>query len=91
MSVTLILPGSLKAWLGGRAETPCQGNNIGECIDNLDDEYPGFKQRVVDEKGDLSHSVLIFKNGENIRNQKGLATPVADGDVIGVIPLAAGG
>lgn len=91
MGITLVLPGSLKDWLSGSTEAECKGSTVEECIDHLDSRYPGFKKKLVDDKGNLSADILIFVNGENIRDKKDLATPVEDGDAIGIIPLAAGG
>lgn len=91
MSITIIIPGSLKDWLGGSNEAVCEGKTIGECIDYLDNKFSGFKRRVVDEKGEISSSVMIFLDGQNLRSLDGLATPVKDGDEVSVIPFAAGG
>ena len=91
MCITLILPGSLSKWLNGKTEAQCQGNTVGECIIYLENDYPGFKKRVIDENGALINDIFIFINGDNIQSLENLATPVKDGDEIGVIPFAAGG
>ncbi len=90
MSVLIRVPGSLKKWFQGQDEALCHGNTMGDCIEHLEECFPGFKTHLVDENGDIS-KVIIFLNGDNIRNLKGLATEVKDGDEISIIPLAAGG
>jgi len=90
MSVKIIIPGSLSEWFAGRDEAQCRGNTLGECFDDLEDQFPGIKEKLVrdDQKTPL---VMIFLNGENIRTLDGLDTGVRDGDEVGIIPLAAGG
>lgn len=90
MSIIVRIPGSLREWFGGKDEAMCQGRTIGECFDQLGKRYPGLRDRLTGEKNQLS-SILVFLNGDNIRNLEGLATAVKDGDEIGIIPLAAGG
>ncbi|MDI6776101.1 MAG: MoaD family protein [Syntrophales bacterium] len=91
MSITVIIPGSLKDWFGSSDQATCEGKTMGECIDDLDSKFPGFRRRVVDEKGGISSSVMIFLDGQNLRSLDGLATPVKDGDEVSIIPFAAGG
>ncbi|MFZ3055227.1 MAG: MoaD family protein [Smithella sp.] len=91
MSISFIVPGSLKDWFGGSEQVICEGKTIGECIDDLDSKFPGFRHRVFDEKGEINSSVMIFIDGQNLRLLKGLATPVKDGDEVSIIPFAAGG
>ncbi len=90
MSIIIRVPGSLKEWFDGTDEAICQGNTVGECFDHLDNKFPGLRDRLINDKDELS-AVLVFINGENIRNLDGLTTVVKDGDEIGIIPLAAGG
>ncbi len=90
MSVKIMIPGSLRDWFGGETEYSCQGERILDCIDRLDERFPGTKERLIDRKGNISN-VLIFLNGDNLRNFDGLETKVKDGDEISIIQLAAGG
>ena len=90
MPVTVRVPGSLKDWFGGSDETSCQGGTLRECIDELDREFPGIRDRLLNEDGEIG-AILIFLNGENVTGLEGLATPIGDGDEIGIIPFAAGG
>jgi molybdopterin synthase sulfur carrier subunit len=90
MAVTVRVPGSLKEWFRGSDEACCQGGTLCECIDQLDREFPGVRDRLLSDSGEIA-AVLIFVNGENVTKLGGLATPVGDGDEIGIIPFAAGG
>ena len=90
MSVIIRIPNSLKEWFKKKDEVLCRGDTVGACFTSLEETYPGIRDRLIDEKGDLS-AVLVFLNGDNIRSLEGLSTAVADGDEISIIPLAAGG
>ncbi|MCD6273050.1 MAG: MoaD/ThiS family protein [Deltaproteobacteria bacterium] len=91
MSVTMVLPGSLKKWMGNNSEAECEGATVLECVEFLENKFNGFKKNIVDENGNLRDEVLVFKNGTNIMNLEGPATSIVDGDDISVIPFAAGG
>lgn len=90
MPITVRVPGSLKEWFRGTDEASCEGGTLGECIDQLDREFPGFRDRLLNEDGEIG-AILIFLNGENVMKLEGLATSIADGDEIGILPFAAGG
>jgi MoaD family protein len=91
MSISVIIPGSLKDWFGGLEQVLCEGKTIGECFNDLDGKFPGFKSKVCDDKSEINRSVMIFLNGQNLQSLNGLASTVQDGDEVGIIPFAAGG
>ena len=90
MAVMFRIPSSLNRWLEGNTEFTCQGRTVLECIENLNQYFPGIIAHLYDQAGEPSN-VMIFRNGDNIRNLEGLETPVKDGDEISMIPLVAGG
>lgn len=90
MPVTVRVPGSMKDWFQGREEASCRAGSLRECIEQLDRAFPGIRDRVLNEGGEIS-AVLIFVNGENVTSLDGLATSIRDGDEIGILPFAAGG
>jgi molybdopterin synthase sulfur carrier subunit len=91
MSISVIIPGSLKDWFGGLEQAVCEGKTINECFNDLDGRFPGFKSKVCDDKGEINNSVMIFLDGQNLQSLNGLASTVKDGDEISIIPFAAGG
>ena len=60
-------------------------------IGNLEKAYPGLKERVCDEKGEVRRFVNIYLNDQDIRFAQGKQTAVKDGDEISIIPAIAGG
>jgi len=67
------------------------GGSLAECIDGLDAAYPGLKDRLCDEAGEIRRFVNIYVNGEDVRFLQGLATAVKDGDEVSIVPAVAGG
>jgi molybdopterin converting factor small subunit len=63
----------------------------GECLDDLDQRFPGFKETMLDEKENIRETITIFLRGQNIRNLDHLSTAVQDDDEISIIPFLAGG
>ena len=63
----------------------------GEIVEDLEKQYPGLKERLCDERGELRRFVNLYLNDEDIRFAKGKETAVKDGDEISIIPAIAGG
>ena len=88
---TVLIPTPLRKLTNELEEVSAAGANIGELIDNLDAAFPGLKDRVCDEAGNVRRFVNIFVNGEDIRFLEDKATPVKDADEISIVPAIAGG
>ena len=67
------------------------GANVGELLDNLDKAFPGLRERICDEQGNVRRFVNIFVNDEDIRFLEDKATAVKDTDEISIVPAIAGG
>ena len=67
------------------------GDTIGEILENLDKAFPGLKERICDEQGNVRRFVNIFVNDEDIRFLEDKATGVKDTDEISIVPAIAGG
>ena len=67
------------------------GANIGELIEDLEKNYPGIKERLCDENGNVRRFVNIFLNDEDIRFLEEKQTAVKPGDEISIVPAIAGG
>ena len=64
---------------------------IGEAIVELQSRYPGIKERLVDDNGEVRRFVNVYVNEEDIRFLQNQQTPLKDGDEISIIPAIAGG
>ena len=67
------------------------GANVGEVLDNLDKAFPGLRERICDDEGNVRRFVNIFVNDEDIRFLEERATPVKDTDELSIVPAIAGG
>ncbi len=67
------------------------GATIAEVIASLDAAFPGLKERICDDAGQVRRFVNIFVNDEDIRFLEEQATPVKATDEISIVPAIAGG
>ena len=91
MSVVVRIPTPLRRMTNGKDKVEVESTVLGELVDKLNAEFPGFKDRLVDEEGELRYFVNIYLNGEDIRFMDGLGTATSDGDEISIVPAVAGG
>ncbi len=91
MAITVRVPTPLRRITNGQGEVQVQASTIKEAIEKLEEAYPGFKERLVDEQGEVRRFVNLYLNDEDIRFLKGLDTELKDGDVLSIVPAIAGG
>ena len=91
MSVTVRIPGPLRKVTNGQDKVEVQCATLDECINTLEELFPGVKERLMDETGELRHFVNVYVNGEDVRFMQGLATPTQTGDEVSIVPAVAGG
>lgn len=91
MSVTVRIPQPLRALTGGQATVRADGGSLRACIEGLEAAYPGIRERLLDESGELRRFVNIYVNGDDVRFIQGLDTPLNDGDEVSIVPAVAGG
>ena len=91
MSVLVRIPTPLRRMTGGKDKVEVESSTLGEMVDTLESTYPGFKERLVDENGELRYFVNIYVNGEDVRFLKGLETATSTGDEVSIVPAVAGG
>ena len=88
---TVRIPTPLRKLTGGLEEVAAAGATIGDIIKSLEQQYPGIKERLCDESGQVRRFVNIFQNDEDIRFLQNLDTPVKETDEISIVPAIAGG
>ena len=64
---------------------------IASAILELQAKFPGIKDRLIDETGQVRRFVNVYVNEEDIRFLKNQDTPLKDGDEVSIIPAIAGG
>jgi molybdopterin synthase sulfur carrier subunit len=88
---TVLIPTPLRKLTNELESVSASGATIGEVIDNLETTFPGIKERVCDEAGNVRRFVNIYVGGEDIRFLEDKATPVKEADEISIVPAIAGG
>ncbi|MEU9080531.1 MoaD/ThiS family protein [Kitasatospora sp. NPDC048538] len=91
MSVNVRIPTILRTYTGGAAEVSAEGATLGEVIADLEKNHAGISARILDDTGKLRRFVNVYVNDDDVRFADGLATEVADGAGVSIIPAVAGG
>ena len=91
MAVKVRIPTTLRPITGGKSAVELPSGTLGEVLDRLNDEHPGFKDRLFDDEGKLRKFVNLFVADDDVRFLDGLNTPVPDGETVSIIPAVAGG
>ena len=90
MSVTVRIPTPLRRVTNGVDKVTVEGETLNAIIVGLDEQYPGLKERLCDEEGELRNFVNVYVNGEDVRFLDGLNTATKTGDDISIVPAVAG-
>ena len=91
MSVMVRIPTPLRRMTNGESKVEMDASNLGELVEKLDGAYSGFKDRLVDENGELRYFVNIYVDGEDVRFLDGLGTAIRSGAEVSIVPAVAGG
>jgi molybdopterin synthase sulfur carrier subunit len=91
VSVIVRIPIALRKITADQHSVSADANSILECVESLEASYPGLKERLCDEAGEIRRFVNIYVNGEDVRFLQGLTTPLKDGDEVSIVPAVAGG
>ena len=81
----------LRPSVGGERSVAADGSTLRELIGNVDAKHPGFAAQLLEPAGQQRPFVNIYVNDEDVRYLQGLETPLAEGDVISILPAVAGG
>jgi molybdopterin synthase sulfur carrier subunit len=91
MSLTIRIPTQLRTFTGGSGEVEVEAASVGDALKALDAAHPGLADRIFDNSGELRRFVNVFLADEDVRFLEGLATPIADGQTLSIVPAVAGG
>src|SRR5207248_9173598 len=82
MPVTVRIPNPLRQVTKGNAEVSAKGATVDDLVADLERQFPGLKERLVDESGELRRFINIYVNEEDIRFMDGRKTTLKDGDAV---------
>jgi len=91
VSTKVKIPTPLRKLTQNNAEVVAAGGTIRELVDDLEKQFPGFKERMCDDQGELRRFVNVYVGEEDIRFLEGLDTKIPEGEQVSIIPAVAGG
>lgn len=91
MAAKVRIPTPLRKLTNDEELVEVNPGTIADTINELQNRYPGIKERLLDEQGGVRRFVNVYVNEEDIRFLQNQDTPVKDGDEISIIPAIAGG
>jgi molybdopterin synthase sulfur carrier subunit len=91
MSATVKIPTPLRKLTNNETSVDADGTTVEQIVESLESTYPGMRERLIEDNGDLRHFVNIYLNGEDIRYIDGLKSSVSDNDELSIVPAVAGG
>ena len=91
MGVTVRIPTPLRRMTNGQGKVEVTPSSMGALIEQLEAAYPGIKERLLGEDGELHYFVNIYLNGEDVRFLQGMNTSANSGDEVSIVPSVAGG
>ena len=91
MNIKVRIPLTLRRLTGNEEIVEITANTVREAVDELHARFNGIRERLMDERGSIRGSVLVFVNDEDIRFLDNERTPLKEGDEISIVPAFAGG
>ena len=91
MSAKVRIPAPLRKLTKDQAVVEADGVDVQEVLQHLDKSFPGLRDRVCDETGQIRRFINVFVNGEDIRFKEGPKTKVSSGAEVSIVPAIAGG
>lgn len=89
--VVVRIPAALVAYADGRHELRVAAGTVADLLRELAGRHPQLVQRLATPEGELRPFVNVFVGRTNIRARHGLATAVAAGEIVSILPAVAGG
>jgi sulfur-carrier protein len=93
MTVRFWIPGPLRSLTGGRSQVDVEtsGGTLRDALEALFAVHPAMRDRMLTERGAIREHVNVFIGNSEARAMGGLATSLADGMEISVLPAISGG
>ncbi|MGB7347660.1 MAG: MoaD/ThiS family protein [Pirellulaceae bacterium] len=85
------IPTVMRTHTDGKREIELESSDVGGLLAALTQQYPGLRELLLDDGGELLSYVNVFVNDANIRDLDGNATKLDDRDEVFVVPAMAGG
>lgn len=93
MTVRFWIPRALTSLTNGQSHVDVEtsGNTLQHALEALFAAHPGIQDRILTERGEIREHVNLFVGKSLARSTGGLATPLADGIEVSILPAISGG
>jgi molybdopterin converting factor small subunit len=93
MPVIFHLPATLSEFAGGQSIVEIKDSvaTLADALSALWRHYPGIRDRMATEHGQVREHINVFIGDENVRYSGGLMSPVVAGAEITILPAVSGG
>jgi MoaD family protein len=91
VAVEVRIPTVFRKFTGGESVVELEAGTISDLIDQLEARFPGLKEQLLTEEGELHRFVNVYVNDEDARYLEKLETKVAEGETVAILPSVAGG
>ena len=85
------IPTPLRKLTNGMAEVEGAGSTVRDVLGDLEGQYPGLREKVLDDGGEVRRFINLFVDGEDVRSLSGLDTETGAKAEISIVPAIAGG
>jgi MoaD family protein len=90
-TITVHVPAPLRGCCDGASELALASENVRGVLDEIGRLYPPLYRSICDETNAVRRHINVFVNNNHMRDRNGLDTPLADGDVVSILPAISGG
>ncbi len=85
------IPTPLRRLTNEKDEVESNASSISELVADLEEQFPGIKDRLCEDDGTIRKFINIYVNDEDIRFLDGVNTKINNEDIVSIIPAIAGG
>ncbi len=85
---TVYIPSLMQKLSGGKSKVEIEGATVRQIVNNLEAQYPGFKERLVDD-GRIKGNISVAVDGEI--TPLGMLEKVAENSEVHFLPALGGG
>jgi molybdopterin synthase sulfur carrier subunit len=90
-SITVHIPGALRPYCAGESRLSMSADSVRGLLDDMERRLPSLHRNIRDETGAVRRHLNIFINSENVRDLRGLDSPLEPGDVVSILTSVSGG
>lgn len=90
MSIKINVRPGMQHLANNRDVVEVNGKTVGECLDQMVEQFPDMKKELFDADGQVLNYIDIYVNGKSSYPEE-LAKPVQDGDELYILRAIGGG